>query len=265
MSEEKNIVTEIIIGIVVNIIVGAILGLLSFIWNSLEWNNMWLCVVFAIVIFVESVSISIYLLWRKQSYKSYYYSPRKIDYKYTVENNVINYAVNRTVKSNREFFDLDLSREIVVRSNTETLDRINDKFLWTGNSEANLPKGEENVRTIQKIKDKPGVWKYFEVIFNRRIQKGDEIKLNYKWPTIKKCRSSSPFISTITDVPTKNLVFNIDLGKSYAGTKIYIEERRSIDGDNMLSHDERILNNMGRATITIAPHRFRYYIVFWEW
>ena len=34
-------------------------------------------------------------------------------------------------------------------SNAETLDRINDKFLWTGNSEANLPEGEENVRTIR--------------------------------------------------------------------------------------------------------------------
>jgi alpha-L-fucosidase len=118
---------------------------------------------------------------------------------------------------------------------------------------------------IQKLEDKPGVWKYFEVIFNKRIKKGETININYKWPTIDDCKSSSPFISTLTDVPTKKLIFKINLGQKYAGNIVYMEERRSIDGDNMLDRNEYSLDHNGCVTIPISPHRFRYFIVFWKW
>lgn len=44
-----------------------------------------------------------------------------------------------------------------------------------------------------------------------------------------------------------------------------MEERRSIDGDNMLSHSEYQLNEKGQVKISISPKRFRYFIVFWDW
>ena len=174
--------------------------------------------------------------------------------------------VVRTKKSKGITTDeLDLSREITVQSDIPELDRIKDKYLWTGKSEAKIPIGQNNVRSIQQLEDKPGVWKYFEVIFNRRIQKGDQIELKYKWPNIPDCKTASPFISTLTDVPTKQIVFRINLGSKYAKQSIYVEERRSIDGDNLLKHYEYALNESGSIELTFSPKRFRYFIVFWKW
>ena len=44
--------------------------------------------------------------------------------------------------------------------------------------------------------------------------------------------------------------------------KIHIEERRSIDGDNMLDCCEYQLDEKGCKKIPVYPHRFRYFIVF---
>ncbi len=265
MQEKKSFVTEIIIAVIVNLCASAILAICSVIWNQFNWDFIWLSIIFAIIIVIQLIALVCYIVWNKKSYKSYYYPCKKIDYKYIIEEMTINYTLN-TKKFESGFIDeLNLSREIAICSDCNALDRINDKYIWTGKSEAKLPHGKANVRSIQKLEDKPGIWKYFEVVFDRRLQKGEKINLSYQWPTIKMCKTSSPFISTLTDVPTKKIIFNINLGSDYAGKKIHIEERRSIDGDNMLDCCEYQLDEKGCKKIPVYPHRFRYFIVFWKW
>lgn len=251
--------------VVVNIIATVILAGCSLLWKCFAWNLIWLSVILGVVILIQAGCVIGSVIWKRVSYKSYYYPKQRVPYKYSVESLTVNYTLNERTENSQTVYDLDLSRDVTVRANVSELDRISDKYLWTGASEAKLPVKVNKVRSIQKLEDKPGVWKYFEVIFTNKIECNDVIDVSYKWPTIKDCKTASPFISTLSDVPTKKITFKINLGHDYAGKPIHLEERRSIDGDNMLSHKDYQLDSNGCIEISVSPKRFRYFIVFWEW
>ncbi len=268
MEKKVSILSkEIIVGVIVNIIAATIIAVFSLIWEKFEWNFLWLSIIFAVIIIIQLALFVSYNIWKRKSYKSYYYPKERIPYKYSVNDMCISYELKSApgVSEDSDPDTLYLSRTVNVTSTLGDLDRISDKYLWTGRSEAKLPEGKNNVRDVSHLRGKPGVWKYFEVNFNRKIEKGQSIDLEYAWPPIENCKTSSAFISTITDVPTKKLTFKIDLGTKYARKPVHFEERRSIDGDNMLSCHEYTLDDCGKIEIPIYPKRFRYFIVFWEW
>lgn len=262
-NKEHSIGKEIGISLIIEIVVSAILGLVTFIWNCVSVYQHVLYQLVIVLFFGQLVLVITYLIWRNFSFKSYHYPMRKIKHKYHFVESTIKYQLVR--KKGESTNKLLLSKRILVCSDSETLDKIDDKFLWTGKVIPQTPTGKKSISEIHLAKDKVGVWKYLDVHFNRRIQRNQTIELEYSWPPILDCKSSSPFISVNTDIPTKQITFELDLGKEYAFVPVYLEERRSIDGDDMLSNHNYALDENGKIVIKISPRRFRYYILFWKW
>ena len=92
---------EIAIGVVINIIASIILAICSLIWKSFALNFMWLSIIFAVIIVSQLVVIVIYIVWRNNSYKSYYYPSKCIKYDYSIDKLVINYSCkNKKIQRN---------------------------------------------------------------------------------------------------------------------------------------------------------------------
>ena len=175
--------------------------------------------------------------------------------------------ISKTFKYYRRSDDdsLDASRILEVKSNVNGLDRIKERFLWTGDSDANFPKRGKNVISIHP-EESIGIWKYFSVNFNQVISKGNTLKVAYKWPRIKNCTSSSPFVSTDTEYETKKLVFEVNLGKEYANHELMLEEYRSIESECPISVTCVQFDDVGGYKWEIEkPKRYRYFRMRWTW
>ena len=145
------------------------------------------------------------------------------------------------------------------------MDSIIDKYIWTGKSEAKLPYAVKGIRTIEPD-NIIGVWNYFRIIFEDRILKGDCKTIEYAWPTISNCTSSSPFFSSSTDEPTKHLKLILDMGQKYANLPIVLEEARAVESDFEISAQAANLDEHGRYTWDVPRvKRFRHYRIRWSW
>ncbi|MDO4303333.1 MAG: hypothetical protein Q4D94_05405, partial [Bacillota bacterium] len=194
----------------------------------------------------------------RASYKSYYYPYSKIKTNYNVISKTIYYQVN-------ERNELAFGRTMVIKSNIDNLDSIFDKFIWTGTSAAKVPNPRLHIQEIKEC-NKIGIWKYFQIFLDSPISKGDTLEIRYEWPTIYNCNSSSPFFSTSTEEPTKEVNMILKLGKRYSDREIILEEYRAIEGDNPISTKRTKLDQWGDYTWPIKkPKRFRYYRIRWEW
>lgn len=175
--------------------------------------------------------------------------------------------LSKTVKYQRHPEDdsLSVSRSVDVKSNVNGLDRIKDRYLWTGDSDANLPKRGKNVLSIHP-EESIGIWKYYSVNFNQVISKGNNLRVAYKWPKIKNCTSSSPFVSTDTEYDTKKILIDVNLGKEYANKELMLEEYRSIESECPISSTRAQFDEEGRYQWVISrPKRYRYFRVRWTW
>ncbi|MCH5160023.1 MAG: hypothetical protein J1F66_04150 [Clostridiales bacterium] len=264
-NKERSIWAEILIGLLVNIAVVILLKVVSYIWDAMQWQNIHLNYLLGAIIVLHWIGIFIYIIWRKKSYKSCYYPRKRTKYDYIFEKNIIDYTLVKSNNGKGNDTELHLSRKVEVLSKRNGLDGIPDKYVWTGRKEAKLPTGGKNIRAIIERKDKPGVWKYLHIYFNKPIDENESINIEYDWPTLTDYKSSSPFVSASSDIPTKLLEFNLNFGSEHAGKKVYLVVRRSMDGANILYQEEYSLDDKGQQTIPIKPQRFRYYMVFWTW
>jgi len=263
-EKDPNKISQIILGTITSIISGIILTIITTLWEKFQLNLITLCIVLSVVIFIETSVIIGIQLWKRNSYKSTYYPFRKIQYKYEFKYREIFYKMVERVENNQTFYDLEFSRKVTVVATSNECDRISERYIWTGNSESSIPKAGKNVQDINQQVHQPGIWNYYDVIF-RKLGKHKEIDLEYKWPTIQNCKSASPFVSTSTDTPTKELIFNIDLGKNYANKDLWLEEHRSIDGSNLLSTKDYQFDDEGKCIIKLHPKRFRHFQINWKW
>lgn len=174
--------------------------------------------------------------------------------------------LRKTIKYRRNPDDtLTLIRSVFIRAKQNGLDRVQDRFLWTGKTAAAYPRPKKGVARIQEEKH-IGIWKYFSAVFDEPIREGDTKDVEYRWNKIRDCSSSSPFVSTDTEFPTKELVFDICLGKEYANREIIFEEYRSIESECPISSERDALDEEGRIKWTIErTRRFRYYRARWSW
>lgn len=160
---------------------------------------------------------------------------------------------------------LSISRTIEIESNVNGLDRIKDRYLWTGKTDSGLPKKVKNVSSIH-AEESIGIWKYFSVNFNQTINKGNKICVGYKWKNIPNCISSSPFVSTDTEYETKHILFEVKLGQEYANKEIILEEFRSIESEVPISSICTRLDEEGGYKWELNhPTRHRYFRVRWNW
>ena len=203
-------------------------------------------------------SFIIFKIKQKNSYKSYSYPRKKIRPRFEVIKKEISYIKTKDDK-------LIFKRKMHILSKIDSLKTISDRYIWTGKSDVVLPKEGKSIEEIIPHPNKKGVWKFYDIELSRCIDKGEEIEIDYKWPKISNCSSSSPFVSMSTEEPTKLLVFHINLGKEYRGRKVILEEFRSIDGSYLLRTEEHEFDNAGKVNIPVPPKRFRYYIARWNW
>ena len=163
--------------------------------------------------------------------------------------------------------ELHYHREMSIKANAD-IPEIVDKFIWTGNTKkSEFPLPRDNIRAIAKTDAPIGIWNYFRVIFNETLFKGKDSKpFSYKWPPISDYKSSSPFVSTSTNEPTKKLTLVIHLGSEYAGKELVLEEFRAIECMKEISTKTVEFDNSGRFEWTPERiKRFRYYRARWNW
>ncbi len=206
-----------------------------------------------------SIIIVVYtIIWMliARNYYGYPTACRKSLYK--TRSKVINYQ-------RRKDYSLCVSRAIEVESNVNGLDRIKDRYLWTGKSDAGMPRKGKNVISIHE-EESIGIWKYFSVNFNQILSKGDKMCVSYKWPRLEHCESSSPFVSTDTEYETDHIVFNINLGKEYANHELILESFRSIESECPISSKSTHFDDEGCFSWEIPkPRRYRYFRARWNW
>lgn len=245
--------------------VGGITYILSLLVSKLIQKSIpfyiWICIACILLVIV------IIFLRKKQmrnSYLDYRYPRKQIRPKYIVEKVVVKYTVEKGSH-------LNFSNDIQIRALSNTFNRFTKKYFWTGLSSVNIPNHAECVG-VTKITDavtdlSSSPWKTFDVYINP-INKNETCQCFLKWPDIPNCKvGNTSHVSYSTDEPTKEIVFEIKLGKQYAGKTIRYREYQSLGALTPLTGQtgDYKFDNDGFFTITIPAKRFRYYILDWNW
>lgn len=257
---------------IISLFMPAITAISTYVWAKINETLTPLNIVLIVALLLCSIVLLILFFYKRSSFKTFYYKPSLIKADYEILEKSIEYKLMKTInitsnnsknKSNVEY-TLDFSNTAIIKCCARRLDRINGKFLWTGKSDANLPKTRPvmDVRLQQK---KPGIWTFYDIILDRCLLRGNTKKIVTYHKSIPLCKTSSPFVSSETDEPTKLLKFNIDLGEDYAGKRVFIETFRSGGSKYVLESVETTFDDCGKLTYIIRPKRFRYYMVHWEW
>ena len=221
----------------------------------------WLDIVLIVIILILVLGFTIKLIWNNVSYRSYHYPWSKIRMTSNYE------VLEKTVTYKRDSSDvLHYSRSMNIRSLSNQLEHIYDKYIWTGSQPTQVKivpqKGISRIRSMSRI----GIWNYFMITFQNHMVRGQTKELLYKWPDIASCKNSSPFFAASTDEPTKKLTLVLELGSEYANQEIVCEEFRAIESDYPISVQENHLNDQGVFTWEIPKvKRFRHYRIRWSW
>lgn len=219
------------------------------------------------LIFILSVVLGIWIarsIWRRISHRSYYYKRRDIVEKYDCRKCLIRYHITDD--------KLHYSRRYEIRSKKHGLSETLGKFLWTGKDSVRIPTGHEGIETVisEAGNRRIGTWTYYKQVFDFPLSKW-KTHLNphpfqLKWEPIADYKSSSAFVSFTTEVPTKQLTFDVRLGDKYADKICYLEVFRSMEGDIAISSERACFNDQGEITWTPKNmHLFRYYRIRWTW
>lgn len=202
-------------------------------------------------------------IWQHLNYRSYHYPWTKINtaYNYIVLEKQVKYSMD-------EKNILHFSRSLKIKSCSNRLGFLLDKYIWTGEKVPEIKvmpvEGIANIANKTRI----GIWNYFVLELNDYIEKGEERILSYKWSDIPDCKKSSPFFSTSTDEPTQKVILSVELGKEYANQEIVCEEFRAIESDYPIYVEKARLDDYGRYKWEIPKHkvkRFRHYRIRWSW
>lgn len=255
-----------------NWVANNIISIISFLWPFILMGFSYLAGVFnegfstlniilLIAIVLQLFITIIIIICNRSSYKSYYYPKSEIKSTFEVLEKEISYVRD---KNDNLFF----SRKLKIKSLVSDLHVIVDKFIWTGSQKADIPLPEKNIEDIREAKQRIGIWRFYDIVLNQHLKKGEELEIKYRWPVIKDCSSSSAFVSSATEEPTKHLKFNIELGSEYAKKDLIFEEYRSVDGNVPLNTIPNQFDDKGSFECNIDKkkiRRFRYYIIRWKW
>ena len=212
-----------------------------------------------IIVFLIGIIIS-YCIWNRISHRSYRYPWKIINrgYNFQIEKKEISYALNGNT--------VDYSRAVRIKSLVNNLTYIHDKYIWTGaiGSELEIEAGD-GIQSINHMV-RNGIFQYIQLNLLNSVKKGECADLDYSWKPIPDYKKSSPFFSASTEITTKELVLNINLGRAYKNQLIYCQEYRSLDSDIILSQEEHRLNYLGQFSWTVPNiKRYRLYRVIWNW
>ena len=216
-----------------------------------------------IVIFVFFIIFALLFLvkmiWNEVSFRAYSYPKNKLYNNHYIKEKIVNYKINKSGH-------LNYSKELKVVSNINSLESILGRYIWTGDSETNLPKSKKkNIKSICE-EEFVGIWKHYRIILARGLKKGEEETIGLEWPSIERPHTSSPFIATDTEIPIKRLVFKVDLGEEYAGADVLLEEYSGVESTfPLLSKEDKFDENGRYEWVVPRIKRFRNYMIRWSW
>ena len=286
MDRGNEVWTTIIKNIIIEFVgAGLTWGVLS-VLNVFSWLDR---ILIAILLLFVILGVRI-LVW-VNSYKSYYYRNSEINRNYSFINKTIHYHLNN---KNELKFSIDCE----VKSNIEQLEYIYNKNVWTGKEKNEDKRNEQNSKKRNYYPDKGlssgikdfifdeesvGLWEKYKVQLDETVRKGKKYPIRFVWKNISNCDTSSPFVSTNTDILTEEIVFDVNLGKSYANTPLKLHIYRGMESDYELqpaincSFDKqgrfkwKICKNPCSQQSTAvgcyesAIKQFRYYMITWHW
>jgi hypothetical protein len=190
---------------------------------------------------------------RRRSYRHAWY-PRNHP-RYEVIREEINYIVDSDGV-------LTYSRRFRLKAMMHDVDDFIDQFVWTAGG-AGTPMPGTGVSRIEP-RLQAGIWTYYTARFPRHLRKGQEHEFEVVWPPLRNWKDASPFVSASTDLPTRELVFNVQLPSDSIREGAFGEEMRSIESAFPF-HTEELSFERGRLVWTPNPKLYRHYRLRWSW
>lgn len=186
-------------------------------------------VLITILLLIVIVLVS-YNIWKKFSYKSYYYPRKAIKPEFHILHKDVYYEIDE--KNNTTYCKQIIKFKVCC----DSLKRIESSFLWTGSDTPNLPQKCENDEWIseiiaptvsQEMQEKyPGVWIPYYINFFSPIKKGTTKTISYEWRFSSLPKKS--FLSMSTYEPTKKLTFELIGNTDYFSNDSFrVSEKRS--------------------------------------
>ncbi|MES4886514.1 hypothetical protein [Streptomyces sp. NPDC096012] len=197
-----------------------------------------------------------YTLDRKSHFRCRY---EKVNFKFEMLEKEITYERN-----NRG--TLSYRRRYKVKALASDLEGFMDKFLWTGASQAQLPRSVNNeaVRDVRKL-DRTGIWVYFSVDFHRTLKKGEVIEFELLQVVDDSDMRSRPFFSTSIDEPTRRLVMNLNLPDSLEINQCHQEVTRGIESFFPFHSETQTVRNGSCRWVINRPRLYHHYRTHWTW
>jgi hypothetical protein len=214
--------------------------------SVLEW-------VLLAILLLTYVAIGANYVLRRRGYNRYWY-PRARP-RYEILREEISYVVGKD-------HILSYSRRFRVKALEDNIDDFIDQFVWTGGA-AGVPLPGVGVTTVEP-RLQAGIWTYYTARFPRHLKKGETHEFVVTWPPIKNWLDSSPFVSSSTDLPTRELTFIIDIPTEAIRAAAFGEEMRSIESAFPMNTVDLSFDR-GRLQWSPRTKLYRHYRVRWSW
>lgn len=235
---------------------------LFFILNKIKTLSLLDCILLAIIFFIL-LAICIKTIWSRFSFKSYHYPRKQINQSYNYF--YVSREFNYSLEANKQ---LRYVRSAIIQSTANKVEQIRDKYIWTGKTDkpltVNRGKGISSITSGIRL----GVWNFIDLKLKDPLRgKGSQsVPLQYSWGPIDNYKTSSPFFSASTEIPTKKITMKLTLGKEYENQEIFCEVYQSSNSDILIKRESYKLDCQGSFTWVVQDvKRFRCYLVRWNW
>ena len=144
----------------------------------------------------------------------------------------------------------------------KNLDTFKDKYFWTGDNPA-VPRSK--IRDQECIlKNKMGVWQFYEINFPRHLTKGMPTPTEVEWKLNDGLGNAVPFISATIEQPTNLLILRLNVPHDLKITRAYGEVFANMGAINGWGSKEIPPDEKGNFVWTIEkPKLLHYYEMSW--
>lgn len=110
-----------------------------------------------------------------------------------------------------------------------------------------------------------GIWTFYTCQLDRSLRRGEEHEFEVVWTPLDNWRNSSPFVSTSTEEPCRELEFVVRIPENALFNKdVYVEEMRGIEAAHAFKTSLESFNH-GEFKWPMKPKLYRHYRVRWSW
>lgn len=171
---------------------------------------------------------------------------RHISYKWTSENSV------------------EYKRGYKFKALKNVLDRYSDRWNWTGS-------GSIEIKSLIKAQSihldaVQGIWKNFDIKFNRILNKNDIIDSEVLWDIKNIAEKPSPFCSATIQEPTSILKIKVTFPIDFNVQEVLCEHMPSMSSKEVISTEVIKIDRGGVAEWVIPnPLLLHHYQMRWHW